>query len=324
MSVYRNGILYFHLFRETGKQDMQLKYLKRLDELSPLNAQRKVELERQTTETEVARREAERTVIKAQAEAQAQRMAGLTEAEIMRAKGYTQKDVLQSEVQKAYAAGLGEMGSNGGGSGLGDIAGLGVALGAMGGVVNMTKDALNPVFSGITPPAPDAAAPVGGWSCACGRTNITSNFCPDCGAKKPVPQNGWTCPSCGAANITSNFCPDCGAKKPAPDAGWDCACGQTNIKSNFCPNCGSKKPEPKPAGDSWQCACGTTATGKFCPECGKPKPAGTPKYKCDKCGWEPEDRPPPPPRYGPGRPPRWANPPARKKNKKIKTAPKEC
>lgn len=86
-------------------------------------AQRKVELERQTTETEVARREAERTVIKAQAEAQAQRMAGLTEAEIMRAKGYTQKDVLQSEVQKAYAAGLGEMGSNGGGSGLGDIAG---------------------------------------------------------------------------------------------------------------------------------------------------------------------------------------------------------
>ena len=206
-------------------------------------AQRKVELERQTTETEVARREAERTVIKAQAEAQAQRMAGLTEAEIMRAKGYTQKDVLQSEVQKAYAAGLGEMGSNGGGSGLGDIAGLGVALGAMGGVVNMTKDALNPVFSGITPPAPDAAAPVGGWSCACGRTNITSNFCPDCGAKKPVPQNGWTCPSCGAANITSNFCPDCGAKKPAPDAGWDCDCGQTNIKSSFCPNCGKKRGE---------------------------------------------------------------------------------
>ena len=206
-------------------------------------AQRKVELERQTTETEVARREAERTVIKAQAEAQAQRMAGLTEAEIMRAKGYTQKDVLQSEVQKAYAAGLGEMGSNGGGSGLGDIAGLGVALGAMGGVVNMTKDALNPVFSGITPPASDAAAPAGGWSCACGRTNITSNFCPDCGAKKPVPQNGWTCPSCGAANITSNFCPDCGAKKPAPDAGWDCDCGQTNIKSNFCPNCGKKRGE---------------------------------------------------------------------------------
>ena len=34
-------------------------------------------------------------------------MAGLTEAEVMRAKGYTEKDVLQAEVQKAYAAGTG-------------------------------------------------------------------------------------------------------------------------------------------------------------------------------------------------------------------------
>ena len=32
------------LAKETGQQDMQFKYLKRLDELSPLNAQRKVEL----------------------------------------------------------------------------------------------------------------------------------------------------------------------------------------------------------------------------------------------------------------------------------------
>jgi membrane protease subunit (stomatin/prohibitin family) len=29
--------------------------------------------------------------------------------------------------------------------------------------------------------------------------------------------------------------------------------------------------------------------GKFCAECGKPKPSNAPKYKCDKCGWEPED-----------------------------------
>ena len=33
-------------------------------------------------------------------------------------------------------------------------------------------------------------------------------------------------------------------------------------------------------------------------ECGKPKPAGTPKYKCDKCGWEPED-PAHPPKFCP-------------------------
>lgn len=29
-------------------------------------------------------------------------------------------------------------------------------------------------------------------------------------------------------------------------------------------------------------------------ECGKPKPIGTPVYKCDKCGWEPEDKTVPP------------------------------
>ena len=46
---------------------------------------------------------------------------------------------------------------------------------------------------------------------------------------------------------------------------------------------------PAPAADSWKCACGATVTGKFCNECGAKKPAGVPQYKCDKCGWQPED-----------------------------------
>lgn len=33
-------------------------------------------------------------------------------------------------------------------------------------------------------------------------------------------------------------------------------------------------------------------------ECGKPKPAGMPLYKCDKCGWEPDD-PAKPPKFCP-------------------------
>ena len=40
---------------------------------------------------------------------------------------------------------------------------------------------------------------------------------------------------------------------------------------------------------SWVCACGVTNTGKFCGDCGQPRPAGVPRYKCDKCGWEPKD-----------------------------------
>jgi membrane protease subunit (stomatin/prohibitin family) len=52
-----------------------------------------------------------------------------------------------------------------------------------------------------------------------------------------------------------------------------------------------------PADDSWTCpACGTTNKGKFCQECGtpRPQPAPQPRYRCDKCGWVPEDQTHPP------------------------------
>jgi len=51
--------------------------------------------------------------------------------------------------------------------------------------------------------------------------------------------------------------------------------------------------------DSWTCtSCGTQNTGKFCTECGTKKPAGTPRYRCDKCGWVPAD-PANPPKFCP-------------------------
>ena len=73
---------------------------------------------------------------------------------------------------------------------------------------------------------------------------------------------------------------------PAPAAnGWKCNCGAT-ATGKFCPECGS----PKPAdGGSWTCSCGTANTGKFCQNCGSKKPAGIPQYRCDKCGWQPEN-----------------------------------
>jgi membrane protease subunit (stomatin/prohibitin family) len=77
---------------------------------------------------------------------------------------------------------------------------------------------------------------------------------------------GWTCPSCGKT-ATGNFCAECGAKKPV-EGGWSC---------------------PK---------CGAVNKGKFCAECGAKKPADAPLYKCDKCGWEPED-PAHPPKFCP-------------------------
>lgn len=225
------------------KQQFAEKTLKvRQEEI--LKAEAEAAQQRKIVEAQTA---AQLELIGAQAKAEAYKAQAYAEAEEMRAKGYTyQQETARQVGMEAMKNGI-TGGEGGGGSALGDIAGLGVTLGAMGSVIGMTKDALNPVMTNaagfgesvMTATAADT------WACTCGTANITSKFCPNCGTKKPEPvlPGSWDC-LCGKTGITSNFCPECGAKKPAPAGGWTCPdCGKTDITSKFCPECGCKKGE---------------------------------------------------------------------------------
>lgn len=146
-----------------ARAEAQVRSAQALAEADVTASRRVAELELQTTRTEIARREAERKLIESQAEAEARKAEGFAQAEVMRAQGYSQKDVLQAEVQKAYAAGMGQMGSGGGsgGSAMSEILGLGVGLqaaGAMGAQINGLFAGMNGQNGNAQPPQTAPAA----------------------------------------------------------------------------------------------------------------------------------------------------------------------
>ncbi|MBO5215044.1 MAG: SPFH domain-containing protein [Clostridia bacterium] len=195
-----------------------------------ITAERKAVLEKETTAIEIARREAERDIIHAQVEAQKTKMTGVAEAEVMAAKGYTQRDVLAADVQKAYAEGIGKMNISGGGGGVaGEMLGLGVGMAAVG----VVAPQLGEMFKGIN------------------NTTVVENDvekCSKCGAK--LPKN-------------AKFCLECGEKVLANEMIVCSQCGKTVVKGKFCPECGFKFVTVCPK-------CGAdTKGGKYCLECGE-------------------------------------------------------
>lgn len=193
-----------------------------------------------------AQGEAEVIKLKAQAEAEAYRMQAEAEAVEMKMKGYTYQQETSRQVGlEAMKNGITGGSGIGAAGALGDIASLGIGIGAMSGVIGMTKEAMNPMTSQAGQLGQSISNNITGtWDCSCGQKGVSGNFCSNCGAKKPDerPQT-WDC-TCGQTGISGNFCSNCGAKKPdTTPQSWDCSCGKTGITGNFCDNCGKKRGE---------------------------------------------------------------------------------
>ena len=150
----------------------------------------------------------------------------------MRNKGAMLSD---AAVQQGYVAGnisegLKDAGSNANGA-MAGFMGMGIGMNAGGNILGGYQQ--NPQYRQTPDPqqynqqnapqqyaqqpapqqnAPQAAAPAGGWTCACGAVN-TGKFCSECGSKKPEAPKKRFCTNCGAElNENAKFCPECGTK----------------------------------------------------------------------------------------------------------------
>ena len=197
-----------------------------------------------------ARTEAELERIRAAGKADAYTMQARAEADEMKMKGYTYNDETRRMVSRE-AVGSGMLEANqGGGFGGGSFSSMAQDM-AKAQIIKTTTGEIAKEFmgamNGTTPVTSEpvvAATPAdNGWKCPeCGNEGIKTNFCPECGAKKPAPVTTWDCPTCGATGIKTKFCPECGAKRPEAPTSWICPdCGTKDITTKFCPECGHKR-----------------------------------------------------------------------------------
>ena len=190
-----------------------------------------------------AQGDAEALKIQKAAEAEVYRMKAEAEAEEMHMKAYTYQQETARKVgtEAVKNSGIGNTGS------LGDVAGLGIAIGTMGGVIDMTREAMQPISRTANQMGQSINNMISdGWDCLCGQRGLTGKFCPECGKEKTKPvemESDWDCPQCGEKGLTGKFCPECGTKRPVTQRVevWDCPCGQKSLIGKFCPECGRKR-----------------------------------------------------------------------------------
>ena len=136
-----------------------------------------------------AQTQAKLKLIEAHSNAEALKLQAAAEAVEMRMKGYTyQEETARLVGLEAMKNDLGN--GSGGTSVLGEIAGLGVGLSAMNGVMNMAKNALAPMMEKSAQTEQTAGSNMQpSWDCTCGQTGNTGNFCSNCGKKRGDEQN---------------------------------------------------------------------------------------------------------------------------------------
>ncbi len=211
-------------FKQMKEQYAQQYLLVRQEQIRKFEAEAAAKRKQVEAQTEAqmkiigAQGEAEALKVQKAAEAEVYRMQAAAEAEEMRIKGFTyQQETARQVGMEAMKNGIA---GEGGGlmGGIGELAGLGVGLGAMGTVMGMTKEAVSPLFGTVQQAGQNGDAPtdpltaVQVWDCPCGQKGLTGKFCPECGAKREGQAETWDCP-CGQKGLTGKFCPECGRKR---------------------------------------------------------------------------------------------------------------
>ena len=230
----------FKRLRELHTTNLQIRMAE--NAASIVEAQRKITIAEEETKTEQARHAADRTLI----DIQLKKASGLADAEVMTAQGYNHLHEINADVQKAYAAGMGQMGANGGSGGggmLNEFVGLSVGMAAAGQMGAQMGNLFGGVGNTAAPAAPAApvapAAPTTVTCPSCGKElPATSKFCFECGSKIEVlADNEMICPSCGKKTAKGKFCMECGS----PLIRKCSKCGEEVPNgAKFCLQCGEK------------------------------------------------------------------------------------
>ncbi len=139
------------------------------------NTENELAIEKAKTEAQIAK-------IKAEAEAESYYLKAHAEANEMKEKGYTYNDVTKREVSKEVAQSIASNGENKGSDN--EFSHLAAESFKANVIKDIGKAMSNDLLSGIVD-----------------SSNLKNN-------------NTWKCQICGKEDLTSNFCPNCGNKKP--------------------------------------------------------------------------------------------------------------